>query len=67
MQIHDDLEFEDKRRLYYAVYGFKLLINELSVDDLLWFIKELEDEDEYEACAGIRDAINDYKNKQRDE
>ena len=64
MQIHDDFEFEEKRRLYYAVYGFKLLINEVSVDDLMDFINELEEEEEYEACAGIRDAIDDYINKQ---
>ena len=64
MQIHDDFEFEEKRRLYYAVYAFKLMINEVSIEDLLNFIKELEDEEEYEACAGIRDAIDDYINKQ---
>ena len=67
MQIHDDFEFEEKRRLYYAVYAFKLMINEVSIEDLLDFIKELEDEEEYEACAGIRDAIDDYINKQMNE
>ena len=49
MQIHDDFEFEEKRRLYYAVYAFKLLVNEVSIEDLLDFIKELEEEEEYEA------------------
>jgi len=67
MQIHDDFEFEEKRRLYYAVYAFKLMINEVSIEDLLDFIKELEEEEEYEACAGIRDAIDDYINKQMNE
>lgn len=67
MQIHDDFEFEEKRRLYYAVYGYKLLINEVSIEDLLEFVEELEEEEEYEACAGIRDAINDYINKQMNE
>jgi protein-arginine kinase activator protein McsA len=67
MQIHDDFEFEEKRRLYYAVYAFKLLVNEVSIEDLLDFIKELEEEEEYEACAGIRDAIDNYINKQMDE
>jgi hypothetical protein len=67
MQIHDDFEFEEKRRLYYAVYAFKLLVNEVSIEDLLDFIKELEEEEEYEACAGIRDAIDNYINKQIDE
>ena len=63
MQIHDDFEFEEKKRLYYAVYGYKLLVNEVSVEDLLDFIKELEEEEEYEACAGIQLAIDDYINK----
>lgn len=63
MQIHDDFEFEEKKRLYYAVYGYKLLVNEVSVEDLLDFIKELEEEEEYEACAGIQSAIDDYINK----
>ena len=67
MQIHDDFEFEEKRRLYYAVYGYKLLVNEASIEDLLYFIEELEEEEEYEACAGIRDAIEDYINKQANE
>lgn len=67
MQIHDDFEFEEKRRLYYAVYAFKLLVNEVSIERLLDFIKELEEEEEYEACAGIRDAIDNYINKQMDE
>ena len=67
MQIHDDFEFEEKRRLYYAVYGYKLLINEVSIEDLLEFVEELEEEEEYEACAGIRDAIDDYINKQMNE
>lgn len=67
MQIHDDFEFEEKRRLYYAVYGYKLLVNEASIEDLLYFIEELEEEEEYEACAGIRDAIEDYINKQMNE
>lgn len=67
MQIHDDFEFEEKRRLYYAVYAFKLLVNEVSIEDLLDFIKELEEEEEYEACAGIRDAIDNYINKQMNE
>lgn len=67
MQIHDDFEFEEKRRLYYAVYAFKLLVNEVSIEHLLDFIKELEEEEEYEACAGIRDAIDNYINKQMDE
>jgi protein-arginine kinase activator protein McsA len=43
------------------------MINEVSIEDLLDFIKELEDEEEYEACAGIRDAIDDYINKQMNE
>jgi len=64
MQIHDDFEFEEKRRLYYAVYGFKLLMGEVDIDDLMRFNKELEEEEEYEACAGIRDAIDEYINKQ---
>lgn len=64
MQIHDDFEFEEKRRLYYAVYGFKLLMGEVDIDDLVRFNKELEEEEEYEACAGIRDAIDEYINKQ---
>lgn len=67
MQIHDDFEFEEKRRLYYSVYAFKLLVNEVSIEDLLDFIKELEEEEEYEACAGIRDAIDNYINKQMNE
>lgn len=64
MQIHDDFEFEEKKSLYYAVYGFKLLVGELSIDDCLDFIKELEESEEYEACAGIQSAIDDYINKQ---
>ena len=67
MQIHDDFEFEEKRRLYYAVYTFTLLVNEVSIEALLDFIKEQEEEEEYEACAGIRDAIDNYINKQMDE
>jgi len=39
MQIHDDFEFEEKRRLYYAVYAFKLLVNEVSIEDLLKLYK----------------------------
>jgi len=64
MQIHDDFEYEEKKRLYYAVYAFKLLTGELSVDDCLDFIAELEEDEEYEACAGIQSAIDDYINKQ---
>ena len=39
------------------------MVNEVSIEDLLDFIKELEEEEEYEACASIRDAIDNYINK----
>jgi len=63
MQVHNEGTFEEQASLYYAVYSFKLLNFELSIRDCEEFIKELEITDEFEACSGIKRALDLHKEK----
>lgn len=57
------LSLQEIKELYYGIYLFRLKMRIITVPQAEEYISILEETEEYEGCAGIKWAIETYKNK----